>query len=236
MSDTVSRNLPPPHHSKAEWDPQSCPPKSLRQDPLALSSSSRSPLASSCSLSARSRSRRCPCRSCSSSARSCSLASVLGRRIRLRVPGSSRQIVLGTLLQCPRVTSRRIPVRLRLASGSSTDRSAGLVRLLSLRSRDSPGDYAGEPRGSALPLGGCKSPLLASFVLYSRVYRGTGPIPRACILTDLLSTRPTLPSAPPTGRTLLFARARATPTLAGIARFHGRASPRRRRGSPVRTP
>jgi hypothetical protein len=159
-----------------------------------------------------------------------------GRRIRLRVPGSSRQIVLGTLLQCPRVTSRRIPVRLRLASGSSTDRSAGLVRLLSLRSRDSPGDYAGEPRGSALPLGGCKSPLLASFVLYSRVYRGTGPIPRACILTDLLSTRPTLPSAPPTGRTLLFARARATPTLAGIARFHGRASPRRRRGSPVRTP
>src|SRR5919112_4552166 len=54
--------------------------------------------------------------------------------------------------------------------------------------------------------------------------------------TDLLSTRPTLPSAPPTGRTRLFARARATPTLAGIARFHGRASPRRRRGSPVRTP
>ena len=34
-----------------------------------------------------------------------------GRRIRLRVPGSSRLIVLGTLLQCPRVTSRRIPVR-----------------------------------------------------------------------------------------------------------------------------
>jgi hypothetical protein len=106
---------------------------------------------------------------------------------RLRVPGASRQIVLGTLLPSLRVTGRRIPVRLLLVSGSSTDRSAGLVLLLSLRSRDSSGDYAGEPRGSAPPLGGCKSPLLASFVLYSRVYRATGPIPRACILTDLLA-------------------------------------------------
>src|SRR5215210_8089239 len=152
----------------------------------------------------------------------------------LRVPGASRQIVPGTLLQCPGLTTRQIPVRLQLVSGSSTDRSAGLVRLLSLRSRDSSGDYAGEPRGSAPPLGGCKSPLLASFVLYSRVYRATGPIPRACIQTDLLSTRPTLPSAPLTGRTRLFARARVTPTLAGIARSPGRASPRLRRGSPAR--
>src|SRR5215208_1628727 len=148
---------------------------------------------------------------------------------RLRGPEASRHIVLETLLQCPRVTG------LRLASGSSTDRSADLVRLLSLRSRDSSGDYAGEPRGSAPPLGGCKSPLLASFVLYSRVYRATGSIRRACILTDLLPTGPTLPSAPPTGRTRLFARARALPTLASIARSHGRASPRRRRGSQVRT-
>src|ERR687897_3188308 len=76
--------LPPLHHSRAERDPQSCPPKSLRQDPLALSSSSRNLLASSCSLSARSRSRRCPCRSCSSSARSCSLSSLLVRRTRSR--------------------------------------------------------------------------------------------------------------------------------------------------------
>src|SRR5215213_7881961 len=154
---------------------------------------------------------------------------------RLRVPGASRQIVPGILLQCPQVRNRRIPVHPRLASESSTDRSAGLVLLLSLPSRGSSGDYAEKPRVSAPPLGGCKSPLLASFVLYSRVYRVTGPIPRACIiLTDLLATRPTLPSAPLTGRTHLFARARATPTLAGIARFHGRASPRLRRGSPAR--
>src|SRR5215210_4538780 len=44
-----SNILPPPHHSKAERVPQSCPLKSLRQDPLALSSSSRNLLASSCS-------------------------------------------------------------------------------------------------------------------------------------------------------------------------------------------
>jgi hypothetical protein len=112
---------------------------------------------------------------------------------RLRVPGASRQIGLGTHPQYPRVTTRQIPVRLRPVSGSSTDRSAGLVLLLSLRSRDSSEDYAGELRGSAPPLGGCKSPLLASFVLYSRVYRVTCPIPQACILTDLLATRPTLP-------------------------------------------
>ena len=62
---------------------------------------------------------------------------------RLRVPGASRQIVLGTHPQYPRVTTRQIPVRLRPVSGSSTDRSAGLVLLLSLRSRDTSEDYAG---------------------------------------------------------------------------------------------
>src|ERR671920_2480582 len=97
---------------------------------------------------------------------------------------ASRQMVLGSLLQCPQVRTRRIPVRPRLASGSSTDRSAGLVLLLSLPSRGSSGDYAGKPRGSAPPLGEYKSPLLASFVLYSRVNLATGLIPRACILTD----------------------------------------------------
>ena len=156
------------------------------------------------------------------------------RPFRLRVPGASRQIVLETLLQSLRVKGRWMSVRLRLVSGSSTDRSGDLVRLLSLRSRDFSGDYVEEHRGSVPPLGGCKSPLLASFVLYSRVYRVTGPIPRACILTDLLATRPTLPSARPTDRIHLFARARVLPTLADIARSPGRASPRLRRGSPAR--
>src|SRR5215210_2409211 len=82
------------------------------------------------------------------------------------------------------MADRWIPVRLLPASGSSTERSGGPVLLLSLRSRASPGDGAGRPRESAPPLGACKRPFLASFLLYSRIRSAIDPIPRPRILTD----------------------------------------------------
>ncbi len=95
------------------------------------------------------------------------LPACVGHPTRLRVPGASRRTLPGTLLRRPRKRTLRIPARLRHASVSSTDRSAGLVLLLSLRHRVSQGDYAGKHRGSAPPLGAYKSPLLASFLLDS---------------------------------------------------------------------